>query len=155
MIRGRESEPEGDQCFNFTPYIRQGEYDREEVISEGYDPDHSPFGTPVYWRIVNRGDQQFYCGEIRPGFECVTDTEIFHVPAHWPDGSAKAAACAALRDSFHRRGVNRYLFAGECWIGTTPGLRPADDPDCGESVQVLAVERNGLRRYAFAEITRN
>jgi hypothetical protein len=71
MIRGRESEPEGDQCFNFTPYIRQGEYDREEVISEGYDPDHSPFGTPVYWRIVNRGDQQFYCGEIRPGFECV------------------------------------------------------------------------------------
>jgi hypothetical protein len=94
-------------------------------------------------------------GEIHPGFECVTDTEIFHVPAHWPDGSAKAAACAALRDSFRRRGVNRYLFAGECWIGTTPGLRPADDPDCGESVQVLAVERNGLRRYAFAEIMRN
>jgi hypothetical protein len=54
-------EPEGDQCFNFTPYIRQGEYDREEVISEGYDPDHSPLGTPVYWRIVNRDDEQFYC----------------------------------------------------------------------------------------------
>jgi hypothetical protein len=51
-------ETEGD---NITPYIRQGEYDREEVISEGYDPDHSPLGTPVYWRIVNRGDQQFYC----------------------------------------------------------------------------------------------
>jgi hypothetical protein len=54
-------EPEGDQCFNITPYIRQGEYDREEVISEGYDPDHSSLGTPVYWRIVNRGDEQFYC----------------------------------------------------------------------------------------------
>jgi hypothetical protein len=51
-------ETEGD---NITPYIRQGERDREEVISEGYDPDHSPLGTPVYWRIVNRGDQQFYC----------------------------------------------------------------------------------------------
>jgi hypothetical protein len=51
-------ETEGD---NITPYIRQGEYDREEVISEGYDPDHSPLGAPVYWRIVNRGDQQFYC----------------------------------------------------------------------------------------------
>ena len=94
-------------------------------------------------------------GEVHPGFECVTDAEIFHVPAHWPDPSAKGAACAALRDSFRRRGVNRYLFAGECWVGKTPGLRPADDPDRGESVQVLAVERNGLRRYAFAEIMRN
>src|SRR6516165_7540687 len=94
-------------------------------------------------------------GEIHTGFQCVTDAEIFHVPAHWPDPSAKGAACAALRDSFRRRGVNRYLFAGECWVGKTPGLRPADDPDRGESVQVLAVERNGLRRYAFAEILRN
>jgi hypothetical protein len=94
-------------------------------------------------------------GEIHPGFECVTDTEIFQVPAHWPDRNAKGAVCAPLRDSFRRRGVNRYLFAGECWVGQTPGLRPADDPDRGESVQVLAVERNGLRRYAFAEITRN
>jgi hypothetical protein len=94
-------------------------------------------------------------GEIHPGFECVTDADIFHVPAHWPDGSAKGAACAALRDSFRRRGVNRYLFAGECWVGKTPGLRPADDPDRGESVQVIAVERNGLRRYAFADIMRN
>ena len=94
-------------------------------------------------------------GEIRPGFECVTDAETFHVPAHWPDHSAKAAACAALRDSFRRRGVNRYLFAGESWVGKTPSLRPADDADRGESVQVLAVERNGHRRYAFAEIMRN
>jgi hypothetical protein len=94
-------------------------------------------------------------GEIHPGFECVTDAEIFHVPAHWPDLSAKGAACAALRDSFRRRGVNRYLFAGECWVGKTPGLRPADDPDRGESVQVLGVGRNGLRRYAFADIMRN
>jgi hypothetical protein len=51
--------------------------------------------------------------------------------------------------------VNRYLFASECWVGKTPGLRPADDPDRGESVQVLAVERNGRRRCAFAEIARN
>jgi hypothetical protein len=94
-------------------------------------------------------------GEIHPGFECVTDAESFDVPANWPDPSAKAAASAALRESFRRRGVNRYLFASECWVGKTPGLRPADDPDRGESVQVIAVERNGLRRYAFAEITRN
>ena len=56
-------------------------------------------------------------GEIHPGFECMTDTEIFDVPAHWPDRRAKAAACAALRDSFRRRGVNRYVFASECWVG--------------------------------------
>jgi hypothetical protein len=34
-------------------------------------------------------------------------------------------------------------------------MLPADDPDHGEGVQVLAVERNGLRRYAVAEIMRN
>jgi hypothetical protein len=94
-------------------------------------------------------------GEIHPGFQCMTDTEIFDVPAYWPDRGAKGVACAALRDSFRRRGVNRYLFASECWVGKTPGLRPTDDPDRGEAVQVIAVERNGLRRYAFAEITRN
>src|SRR5262245_3245622 len=95
-------------------------------------------------------------GEIHSAFECVTDGEIFHVPANWPDRRAKAAACAALRDSFHRRGVNRYVFASEAWVGKNPGrFLPADDPDRGERVQVIAVERNGPRRYAFAEITRN
>jgi hypothetical protein len=93
--------------------------------------------------------------EIHPRFECLTDSDSFAIPAHWPDQSAKAAACAALRDSFRRRGVNRYLFVAECWVGKTPGLRPADDPHRGESVQVIAVERNGGRRYAFAEIVRN
>jgi hypothetical protein len=94
-------------------------------------------------------------GEIHSRFECVTDGEIFHVPANWPDRSAKAAACAALRDSFRRRGVTRYVFACEAWVGKTPGVAPADDPDRSESAQVIAVERNGARRYAFAEITRN
>ena len=69
--------------------------------------------------------------------------------------SAKAEACAVLRDSFRRRGVNRYIFTSEAWLGRTPGFAPADDPDRGELVQVIAVERNGPRRYAFAEITRN
>ena len=94
-------------------------------------------------------------GGIDPEFECVTDGEIFQVLGNWPDGHAKAAAYAGLRDSFRRREVNRYVFASECWVGKTPGLRPTDDPDRGEGVQVLAVERNGLRRYAFAEIMRN
>src|SRR5215510_6183142 len=94
-------------------------------------------------------------GGIDPEFECVTDGEIFQVLANWPDGHAKAAAYAGLRDSFRRREVNRYVFASECWVGKTPGLRPTDDPDRGEGVQVLAVERNGLRRYAVAEIMRN
>jgi hypothetical protein len=94
-------------------------------------------------------------GGVGSGFECVADGESFHIPVHWPDHGAKAAACAALRDSFRRRGVNRYLFASEAWVGKTPGLCPADDPARGERVQVIAVERNGPRRSAFAEITRN
>jgi hypothetical protein len=94
-------------------------------------------------------------GEVHSRFECVADAETFDVPVHWPDPSAKATVCAALRDSFRRRRVNRYLFASECWVGNTPGLRPAEDPDRGESVQVIAVERNGLRRYAIDEIMRN
>jgi hypothetical protein len=94
-------------------------------------------------------------GEVDSRFECVADAETFDVPVHWADPAAKAAVCAALRDSFRRRRVNRYLFASECWVGKTPGLRPAEDPDRGESVQVIAVERNGLRRYAIAEIMRN
>jgi hypothetical protein len=94
-------------------------------------------------------------GEIHSRFKCVTDAESFDVPVNWPDRSAQAAACAALRDSFRRRGVNRYLFASECWVGKTPGLVPADDPDRSECVQVIAVERNGPRKFALAEITRN
>jgi hypothetical protein len=54
-------EPQGGGCFEINPYIRQGEYGWEEVIREGYDPDLSPLGCPVYWRVVNRGDEQFYC----------------------------------------------------------------------------------------------
>lgn len=94
-------------------------------------------------------------GQIDHSFECMTNTERFVVPAYWPDRSARGAACAALRDSFRRRGVNRYLFTSEGWLGKTPGLRPTDDPERGECVQVIAVERNGLRKCAFAEIRRN
>src|SRR5258707_867584 len=87
-------------------------------------------------------------GQLDPVFECLTDRESFHVPANWPNPSARAAACIALKDCFRRRGVNRYVFTSEGWVGKTPGLRPADDPGRGECVQVLAVERKGPRRYA-------
>ena len=97
-------------------------------------------------------------GEIHPRFKCVTDADSFDVPVNWPDRSAKAAVCAALRDTFRRRRVNRYLFANEGWVRKTlglPGLLPTDDPNRGECVFVIAVERNGLRRYAFADIMRD
>src|SRR6516165_1443778 len=35
---------------------------------------------------------------------------------------ARAALCAVLRDSFRRRGVNRYLFASEGWVGKAQRL---------------------------------
>jgi hypothetical protein len=94
-------------------------------------------------------------GEIHPGFECVTDRGHFFVPGSWPDRSAKAAACAALRDSFRRRGVIRYVFASEVWMGNTSGLAPTDDPDRAEGAIVIAVERKGSRRLAKAKITRD
>jgi hypothetical protein len=94
-------------------------------------------------------------GEIHPRFKCMTDAESFEFPANWPDRSAKAAVCAALRDTFRRRRVNRYLFANEGWVGKTPGVLPTDDPKRGECVFVIAVERNGPRRFASAEITRS
>ena len=46
--------------FKLTPYISEVDLRWDEVIDEGYDPDHSPLGCPVYWRIVNRGDERFY-----------------------------------------------------------------------------------------------
>jgi hypothetical protein len=44
--------------YKLMPYISTVERGWDEVIDEGYDPDHSP---PVYWRVVKRGDDQFYC----------------------------------------------------------------------------------------------
>jgi hypothetical protein len=97
-----------------------------------------------------------HTGEIPARFECVTDCESFDFFLNWPeDRGAKAAACAVLRDSFRRRGVNRYVFATEGWVGKTAGIAPTDDPARGECALVIAVERNGSRNWARAEIARN
>jgi hypothetical protein len=93
-------------------------------------------------------------GEIHSRFECVADAESFDVPAHWPGRNAKGAACAALRDTFRRRGVNRYIFASGFWVGKAPDLLPTDH-ERGECAPVIAVERKGSRKYAVAEIARN
>jgi hypothetical protein len=95
-------------------------------------------------------------GQIDAQFECVAEGESFHFAMNWPDRDSTkvTAAYAALRDNFRRRGVNRYVFVSEGWVSKGPG-RPSDDPNRGECVQVIAVERNGPRRHTFAEITRN
>ena len=49
---------------NLTHYISETERGWDEVLSEGYDPDGSPLG-PVYWRIVDRGDEQLYCSTFQ------------------------------------------------------------------------------------------
>jgi hypothetical protein len=51
--------------FKLTPYIRDLEPAGDEVISEGYDADCSPLGCPVYWRIVKRADEHFYCSTFQ------------------------------------------------------------------------------------------
>src|SRR5437763_5461871 len=55
--------PEG-LVTKLTPHISEAEPGRDEILEEGYDPDHSPLRCPVYWRIVNRGDEQLYCSTV-------------------------------------------------------------------------------------------
>jgi hypothetical protein len=55
------ADPAGDQGVKCTPYIREIDIGTDEVLDEGYDPHHSPLGSPVYWRVINRGDEQLYC----------------------------------------------------------------------------------------------
>jgi hypothetical protein len=94
-----------------------------------------------------------HTGNVHAGFVCVSDTEIFHIPGTWaPD--ERGAAYAGLRDSFRHRGVNRYVFVSEGWTSKKTDMRPTDDPDHGEIIQVTAVER-GARKVATAEITRD
>jgi hypothetical protein len=54
-------DPDGGFDVRLTPYIREVDLSLDEVLKEGYDPHHSPLGCPVYWRVINRGDEQFYC----------------------------------------------------------------------------------------------
>jgi hypothetical protein len=54
-------DPAGDLGVKCAPYIREIDFGTDEVLDEGYDPHHSPLGSPVYWRVINRGDEQFYC----------------------------------------------------------------------------------------------
>jgi hypothetical protein len=90
-----------------------------------------------------------YYREVHSRFECVTDGESFNFVPNWPeDRGAKAAVCAVLRDSFRRRGVNRFVFASEGCVGKKACLTATDDPDHGECVLVIAVERNGSRKCA-------
>jgi hypothetical protein len=53
-------ESKGERIHELTPYISEVDHGWDEVISEGFDPDFSPLGCPVYWREVNRGDERFY-----------------------------------------------------------------------------------------------
>jgi hypothetical protein len=59
--RGRSVDSEGNRRFRLTSHISKVELGWDEVIREGYDPYHSPLGRPVYYRVVNRGDEQLYC----------------------------------------------------------------------------------------------
>jgi hypothetical protein len=58
---GWRVDSEGRQRLKLTPFISEVERGWDEVIREGFDPNNSPLGCPVYWRVVNRGGEQFYC----------------------------------------------------------------------------------------------
>jgi hypothetical protein len=48
-----------------TPFISEADNGSDEILAEGYDSKHSPLGCPVYWRIVKRGNKQFYCSTFQ------------------------------------------------------------------------------------------
>ncbi len=49
----------GPMSCNLSCEISDVDPSWDEVIDEGYDPNVSPM-APVYWRIVRRGDAEFY-----------------------------------------------------------------------------------------------
>ena len=53
-------EPYSDGQFEGAPFIVELDTENHEVMDEGYDPQHSPLGCPVYWRTVKRRDGHFY-----------------------------------------------------------------------------------------------
>jgi hypothetical protein len=82
-------------------------------------------------------------------FECVTKDGTFDVTIE--DGllndPKNRVAVSALRDCFRRRRVSRYVVTGRALM-----INP---PERAEWAHVIAVERNGVWKYAYAEITRD
>jgi hypothetical protein len=75
--------------YNLMPCIRLAEPTQDEIISEGYDPVHSPLGCPVYFRVVNRGNSQIYCSTY-----LATRTQVIH---GWgPEGVAYCDAITGM-----------------------------------------------------------
>jgi hypothetical protein len=94
--------------------------------------------------------------EIEGAFVCITETgKVFGLPIPWRDRQEKAASFGLLRDAFRARHVVRYVMASEVWMGSPDsGVRPSEDPNRKEAVQVLGSDRDGGRRWTMAEITR-
>jgi hypothetical protein len=99
--------------FKRTPHIREVEDHQDEVLEEGYDPYHSPLGCPVYWRVVKRGDQQFYCSTFEASRDqikkvwgslglvyCdhITGRAVVQLETVFPRTESEAAAFASAED---------------------------------------------------------
>jgi hypothetical protein len=91
-------------------------------------------------------------------FEYVTENEVVGLIADWSRLAESwrldrtAELYVSLRDGFRLCGVKRYVIAGEGWVCEKPTRHCPEDDECGRWVQVLAIERNGPRKYAHAEI---
>jgi hypothetical protein len=108
--------------------------------------------------MLRRVRTEFECTEIvKEGFEYVTENGVVELIAEWSSLAEQgqldrtAELNVSLRDSFRRCGVKRYVVAGGGWVCEKPTAHPEDDGS-GEWIQVLAIERNGPRKYAHAEI---
>ena len=56
---------EYERQAKLTFYIREGEPSGDQILDEGFDPEYSSLGVPVYWRVVVRGDERLYCSTFQ------------------------------------------------------------------------------------------
>ena len=56
---------EYERQAKLTFYIREGEPSGDQILDEGFDPEYSSLGVPVYWRVIVRGDERLYCSTFQ------------------------------------------------------------------------------------------
>src|SRR5436190_781003 len=55
---------DGLMRWQIDPRISQEDPSHDKIFYEGFDPNGSPLGRPVYWRVIKRGDQGFYLSTV-------------------------------------------------------------------------------------------
>jgi hypothetical protein len=65
LIAHCDLDAEDERQATVTSYIRESELSGDQILDEGFDPEYSPLGVPVYWRVIVRGDERLYCSTFQ------------------------------------------------------------------------------------------